>query len=431
MRPTAWSLGSWGISCDVGPICWLPDRENNVKLIGLMSGTSLDGIDGALIEVEGTAEEVTLDLLAFETRPYTQPERTLIQDAIESGGAEELALLHTQAGEWYASLALAVVRKAGVEPAAIAGIGSHGQTVWHRPPATGVRGSSLQLGCPSTIAERTGIGVVSDFRSRDLAAGGHGAPLVPWVDRLLYASPEKKRALQNLGGMGNVTWLPLRSSSDDLLAFDTGPGVALLDAAAEMATEGDLRFDKDGALAALGQVSGDVLEELMDRPFFREPPPRTTGREMFGPDLVKELATRIGTSSGLEGWPDVLATLTAFTARSIGEAYRRWIMPLGVDEVYLTGGGARNPALAGAIRDELGALPVLAGEDLGVDPDAKEAVAFAVLAWAFLMRVPANAPAATGAAGPRILGSWTPGVGRAGAWGGGPLWDSESGGGRE
>jgi anhydro-N-acetylmuramic acid kinase len=178
-------------------------------------------------------------------------------------------------------------------------------------------------------------------------------------------------------------------------------------------------------------VSGEVLEELMNRPFFRQPPPRTTGRETFGPRLVKELATRIGSASGLEGWPDVLATLTAFTARSIGEAYRKWIVPLGVDEVYLTGGGARNPALAGAIRAELGALPVLGGEDLGVDPDAKEAVAFAVLAWAFLMGLPANAPEATGAAGPRILGSWTPGAGRAGAPGDGPLASSGSGGGKE
>ena len=428
---------------------WLPERpfDGPVRVLGLMSGTSLDGIDTALLEVEervgasgdpapgaagpeagdatltaaapppSTAASLRWRLLAFRTRAYRPEERGALQAALEAGGPRDLALLHTRLGEWLADAVLDVLADHGADPATVAAIGSHGQTVWHEPPRGEARGSSLQLGCPATLAERTGIGVVSDFRSRDLAAGGHGAPLVPWADRVLLSSPDHPRALQNLGGMGNVTWLPAAGDPAPLLAFDTGPGVALLNIAAELATGGEWSFDQDGELALRGRVSESLLAQLLGHPFFREEPPRSTGRETFGPKLVREASLALGRELGIQllagapdaGGPDLLATLTALTARSIGEAYRRWVLPLGVREVVLLGGGARNPALAEAIRRELSPLPFLEGEALGMDPDAREAVAFALLAWAHLRGVPANVPEATGSRGPRILGCWTPG----------------------
>lgn len=399
-----------------------------MKLLGLMSGTSLDGIDVALLEVSQDSSgpdgryspaipRLAWRLGAFHAMPYAPEERDEILAGLAGGGPRELALLNTRLGEWFARAVLELLAREGEAPEGIAAIGSHGQTVWHEPPQAGIRGSSLQLGCPGTLAERTGIPVVSDFRARDLAAGGHGAPLVPWADAVLFSLPGASRAIQNLGGMGNVTWLPPGGDPGAILAFDTGPGVALLDIAAELATGGDWRFDRDGALARRGRVVEGVLSRLLALPFFREPPPRSTGRELFGPHLVAEATTWVETEIGgnltpgtpEEGWPDLLATLTALTARSLGEAYRKWVLPRGVDEVFLMGGGARNPALREAIGSELRPVPVRVGEDLGMDPDAREAAAFALLAWAHLMGFPANVPGATGSGGPRILGSFTPG----------------------
>lgn len=380
-----------------------------MRVIGLMSGTSLDGVDAALVEFdEDSGAEPSWSVLAWLTHPYDAAMRGLLHEAIVAGGAAELCRVDAELGEWLARSALAVCESAGVSARDVDLIGSHGQTVWHQPPAGGHRGATLQLGCPATIAERTGVPVVSDFRSRDMAAGGEGAPLVPWADRLLFSAAGRRRALQNIGGMANVTWLPPRGSPDPILAFDTGPGVALMDAAVHLATDGRETYDRGGAWAAAGTVREDLLAELLAEPFFARTPPKSTGRETFGRPLVEKLAARIGASSRSD-WADLIATLTALTARSIGDAYRRWVLPRGVDEVILTGGGARNPALFERIRAELAPVPVLPGEVLGIDPDAKEAIAFAALAWAHVRRVPGNIPEATGAAGPRVLGSYTPG----------------------
>jgi len=417
-----------------------------MKLLGIMSGTSMDGIDVALLEVEeffppsggegvpgGKADapsvekgptrpplpRIAWNLPHFHTRPYTPAERGEIRAALAAGGPREVVLLHTRLGEWFAQAVLELLAQAGVSPGAVDAIGSHGHTLWHVPPREGARGSSMQLGCPSTIAERTGIPVVSDFRARDLAAGGHGAPLVPWADAVLFSRPGGARVIQNLGGMGNVTWLPPGGDPGSILAFDTGPGVALLDLAAEMATGGAWRFDRDGALARKGKVAEGTLSRLLAQPFFEEKPPRSTGRELFGQAMVEEARAGVGAEMGTvlatgvpeDGWPDLLATLTALTARSVGDAYRRWVFPMGVEEVFLTGGGARNPALREAIQGELAPVPVRPGEDLGMDPDAREAAAFGLLAWAHLRGLPANVPGATGSRGPRVLGSFTPGIG--------------------
>ncbi|NIP81497.1 MAG: anhydro-N-acetylmuramic acid kinase [Gemmatimonadetes bacterium] len=279
--------------------------------------------------------------------------------------------------------------------------------MWHRPPADGERGSTLQLGDPATIAERTGVAVVSDFRSRDMAAGGEGAPLVPWVDRLLF-SGDRPRILQNIGGMANLARVPVPGSDDPVVAFDTGPGNALIDAAVTLATHGARAFDEDGAWADRGRVDTALLEELLDDPFFRRPPPKSTGRESFGRTYVETLLAR-RRPTGTADWADLIRTLTALTARSIGDAVRRWA-PIGPDgELIVTGGGARNPVLMELLADELAPVPVLSGDVLGFDAEAKEAVAFAVLAWAHVRGRPASLPGVTGAAGPRVLGSFTPG----------------------
>jgi len=399
-----------------------------MKVLGLMSGTSLDGIDAALLEVEardgalggagpGIERDLDWELLDFQTHPYREEQRKTILDTLASGKAREVAHLHTLLGEWFANAALELLDHAQVAPESISALGSHGQTLWHEPPSEEERGFSFQVGCPATLAERTGIGVVSDFRSRDLAAGGHGAPLVPWADRIFFSSSEGPRAIQNLGGMANVTWLPQTGNPAPILAFDTGPGVALIDAGMELATAGKKKFDEGGEVARLGSVSESVLTRLLSASFFRQPPPRSTGRELFGSELVEEVAKEMDVEMGgesrdgspLHGWQDVLATLTALTARSIGDAYRQWVLPRGVDEVFLMGGGARNPVLFQAIVEELSPLPVRPGDSLGMSADAREAAAFALLSWAHLHGIPANVPEATGSRGPRILGSWTPG----------------------
>ncbi len=383
-----------------------------MKVLGIMSGTSLDGVDAALLEVKGTTP-VTFSwrLLGFHAERYRPAERDSIRDALEGGGPAELARLHASLGERFARCALAGCARAGVDPASVAAIGSHGQTVWHDPPSGGGRGATLQLGDPATIAEITGIPVVSDFRSRDVAAGGHGAPLVPWPDRLLFSAPDRPRALQNLGGMANVTWLPAAASREPVRAFDTGPGVALIDTAAELATGGRRTFDVDGELAAAGVVDAELLEELLGHPFLRRSPPKSTGREVFGTAFVRSLVDRRVPRTRRD-WADLVATLTAFTVESVARAHHRWVFPRGADEVLLAGGGALNPVLAAMITDRLAPVPVRDLSELGLDPEAREAACFAVLAWAHLQGLPANAPEATGAAGPRILGSLTPGATR-------------------
>lgn len=377
--------------------------------IGLMSGTSLDGIDAALVEFGDPGDGGrSWSLVAFVMHPYTAERRSRIQRAIEGGGAAELCALNVDLGEWFAEAALSVCREAGVDPEDVAVIGSHGQTVWHIPPAAEAGGATLQLGCAATIAERTGIDVVSDFRSRDMAAGGEGAPLVPWVDRELFADPVKRRVLLNIGGMANLTWLPPGGETAPVLAFDTGPGNAPIDAAVALATGGSESSDRGGERGGRGRVDEGLLAELLAAPFFMRRPPKSTGREEFGTSFVEELVSRVGPGSESE-WDDLVATLTALTARSIADAIERWVLPRGVDEVIVTGGGAHNPTLVGMLSEWLAPIPLLSGEELGLDPDAKEAVAFALLARAYLLGVPANLPEVTGAVGPRVLGSFTPG----------------------
>ncbi len=381
-----------------------------LRVGGLLSGTSMDGADAILLEVGGT-DPMALEwrVLAFRSDPWPEPLRARIGAACRGGDGRALGHLHVELGEAFARVFLALLGEAGVDPGEVAAVGSHGQTVWHEPPGGGVRGFSLQLGDPATLAERTGIPVVHDFRARDLAAGGHGAPLVPWPDRVLLHRPGVGRALQNLGGMGNVTFLPASGDPGGIVAFDTGPGVALLDGAARRASDGAEPYDLDGRRAARGRVDPELLESLLAHPFFRLPPPRSTGRETFGDVFLDGVVARVPPRDARE-WDDLLATLTALTAESVARAFRDHLPAGEVGEVVLAGGGARNPALVRALTEALHPLPVRIGADaLGVHPDAREAAAFAILAWAHLRGVPGSLPQVTGAAGPRVLGSLTPG----------------------
>ncbi|NJD11076.1 MAG: anhydro-N-acetylmuramic acid kinase [Gemmatimonadetes bacterium] len=384
-----------------------------MRVVGLMSGTSVDGIDAALIEIAGEPGRVVWHLRAFLTVPWAGERRARIQDAMIHGDPAGLCRLHADLGEWFADAVREVCTVAGLPLAELDLIGSHGQTIWHEPPgASGVlarRGATLQLGDPATIAERTGVPVVSDFRTRDMAAAGQGAPLVPWADRHLYAAGHA-RALLNIGGMANVTHVPPAGSDEPLLAFDTGPGNALIDGAAERASGGRLRYDADGGRARTGRVDPAVLEALLRHPFFAQEPPKSTGREVFGRGYLDELVREhpaLDPAAGETAGRDLVATLTALTARTIAQALARWVLPRGAGEVVVTGGGARNPWLVELIARGV-RVPVRTGDEVGIDVDAKEAVAFAALAWAHVCGIPGNVPEATGARGPRVLGSYTP-----------------------
>lgn len=370
--------------------------------IGLMSGTSLDGIDVALAEFGGDAERPEpARLVAFESYRYEATFRDHMRAVLEQGSPAGLSDLNFDLGERLATAVSDTLIAAGVAALDVTAIGSHGQTVWHTPPEKGVRGATLQLGEAAVIAERTGIPVIADFRVRDVAAGGQGAPLTPYFDRLLLGGRES-RAIVNLGGMGNLTALPSAGSMDEALAFDTGPGVALIDGAVHHLTGGHQAFDAEGRLAAAGRVLEPDLEAWLTDPFFETRPPRSTGRERFGgPALARWLAGTVGARA-----EDLIATLTEVTAASVQRAFE-WI-PFDVEAVYLCGGGARNPELVRRISDNLGLTPVRSVDDLGWDGDAREAAAFALFARQHLLGIPLDLGWATGAEGPRILGKRVP-----------------------
>ena len=366
--------------------------ERPTLAVGLMSGTSLDGMDAALVRLTGPTHA---ELLDFVTRPYVDGERAALRQALAGGDAPSLARLHVRLAEWAAEAVETLLVQADVPASAVDLIAFHGQTVWHEPPTV-----TWQLGEPAVLAERFGVRVVSNFRARDLAAGGQGAPLVPMADVLLFASPDGPRILLNLGGMANVTYVPARAQEAGVLAFDTGPGVAVIDAVARQ-VDARRSFDRDGKLAARGTPDEAVLAELLDDPFFAEPPPKSTGRERFGDQYAAALHARV---PGVDG----VATAVELTARSVAAAVRRFL-PTGTD-VVASGGGCHHPGLMAALERRLadGGARLLRFDDLFFPGDAKEAVAFALLGYLTLHGQPGNVPAATGASGPRVLGTVTP-----------------------
>jgi len=367
--------------------------------IGLMSGTSLDGIDAALVRYEGGTETPAVARLEwFHTQPFESAFASRMRRVVSgSSDPEDLCGLNFALGEHFADAARAAIEVAS-EP--IVAIGCHGHTVWHCPPGSDSTGSTLQLGEPAVIAERTGVDVIADFRVRDMAAGGHGAPLTPVFDDLLLRT-DHSRAIQNIGGMANVTGLPAAGDhSRPPVAFDTGPGVAMIDAAVFRLTGAP--WDEDGRLAAAGTAHDDLVEEWLADPFFAESPPRSTGRERFGSPRVEHWLDQ---HPGL-AVADVMATLTEVTSRSIAASYR--FIPQGVDEVLLCGGGARNPEIGRRLATHLPNTEIRCLDDVGWNADAREAAAFALLARQHLLGIPVNLAWATGAAGPRRLGKHVP-----------------------
>jgi anhydro-N-acetylmuramic acid kinase len=391
---------------------WEPAAKSEHLAIGIMSGTSVDGIDAALVRLSGEGFSTTLELVAFETLRYTPAVRgrILAAQGAGAGSVRELTLLNAYLGELFAHAALNLCRKAAIDPSTVDVVGSHGQTLYHHPtperlPGFTVRGS-MQIGSPAVIAERTGITVVSDFRARDLAASGQGAPLAPFLDYLLYRHQARGRIVLNLGGIANLTALPPACTLDEVIAFDTGPANCLMDLAAHRASGGRATCDQDGLMAASGKVNAPLLQRLLKHPFLALKPPRSADKDAFGAEFLD--AALAGTDPVSNA--DLLATLMAFTVETIASSVLEHVIQRGhYEEVIASGGGCANPVLMAGLRAALPKLVITTTDDYGLPSKAKEAVLMAVLARETLMGRPSNVPSATGARAPLVLGSITPG----------------------
>ncbi len=377
-----------------------------MKILGMMSGTSADGIDTAILEIYGVIPQIEWKVLFHHHVSYPDALREEIFACFrpESSAVDRICRLNFALGKAYGEAALETIQAAGLTKDDIQLIGNHGQTLWHIP-ANLPGASTLQIGEPAVIAEITGLPVVSNFRTADMAAGGHGAPLVSFADVCLFSSAKKVRAAQNIGGIGNVTWIPkIGDDSHPPIAFDTGPGNMLMDDAIERISGGQEHFDRDGQLAASGQADPDFLAELLAHPYFHMLPPKTTGREEFG----KQYGAKLYEEKKKRGLSDAdyLATLTALTAQSIARAYREFL-PTFPDEVIIHGGGALNPTLMTMLRDALAPAEISTTERFGMPAEAKEATAFALMAYQTWRRQAGNIPSATGARHPAIMGSIT------------------------
>lgn len=379
--------------------------------LGMISGTSVDGIDAALVVIDGVGQDATISTVGFETFPYPEAVRAELlalyddqQDAVA-----RLCSLNVVVGQCFADAALTICQQHDVDPSDLHVIGSHGQTVWHQPahdPAIPLTvPSTLQIGEPSVIAAATGAPVVADFRVADMAVGGQGAPLAPYLDWAALGDKSRNRCVQNIGGIGNVTWVPAGGDRDAVIAFDTGPGNILIDALVTLLSGGEMSFDEDGRFGAAGAVDATMLDSLMTDSYLRKAPPKTTGREYYGmPQARTWVAERGLPGDALTGEDDdarqvacdLIATVTAWTAESIADSYRRFLPAL-PDDVLVNGGGSRNPTLMRMLAERLEGIPVQPTDVVGIDADAKEAIAFALMAHDTLAGRPTNIPGATGA----------------------------------
>ncbi len=383
----------------------LLDQPERV-VAGVMSGTSLDGSDVAIARIAGSGRGLEIEQLAFASTPYPPALREALHRNAEAAtsNVRGLSQLNALLGRLFADAVAAVADEAGLGDA-LALVGSHGHTVHHVPvpePFAGFEGvaSTLQLGDPAVMAVRLGVPVVGDFRAADVALGGQGAPLVPYFDYALFADPDECRVLLNLGGIANVTVLPRGGERQEVMAFDTGPANMGLDALADRLFGEP--FDRDGRRAAAGTVDESLLAELLADSYFDRPPPKSTGREQFGTDYVDALVAR-----GLAP-NDLLATAAALTARSVADAVARFA-PVAPDVVIASGGGVHNRELMRRLAAALAPVRVVTTAEYGVDPDAKEALCFAVLAHELVNGVPTSLPSVTGASRPALLGAlWSP-----------------------
>ncbi|KPL23984.1 MAG: hypothetical protein AMJ75_04890 [Phycisphaerae bacterium SM1_79] len=382
-------------------------EKDKMRVVGLMSGTSADGVDAAGVDIDGRA----VRLLAFDVYIYPPALRRQILRLFqpESATLPDLCHYNFVLGEVFADAVRRLCRDSGIPLRSIDLVGSHGQTIYHNPKGR-LYGkaripSTLQIAEPSVIAQRTGITTVADFRPRDMAAQGQGAPLVPYADYILFRHRRISRAVQNIGGIANVTYLPRSCGLRNIIAFDTGPGNMVIDRVVSLVTRRKHRCDRDGKIASQGTVDSALLNEMLRHPFLRRRPPKSTGREDFGwpyaDDLHRKAAKRNMSPA------DIVATVTAFTAATIAQAYHRFL-PKMPDEIILCGGGAHNSTLLRMLQQQLKGPTILLTDDFGISVDAKEAVSFAILAWATIKGLANNVPAATGAHQPAILGKILP-----------------------
>jgi anhydro-N-acetylmuramic acid kinase len=396
------------------------DKQSKVDaayLVGLMSGTSVDGIDAAVIKLSPSrdqAHEVEVSLLAFENTPFPMHVRHLLFELFDPANAtiDKVGAMNMWLGELYAQATLSVIGKSGLEPSQIVAVGSHGQTIYHAPEVNVRDGYNLhctvQIGDGAVIANRTGIPCVSDFRVADMAMGGQGAPLVPFTEYLLFTDPEKTLLMQNIGGIGNMTVLPANASSDHVFAFDTGPGNMIIDGLVSQ-LYAPMTMDVGGAIGASGQVIDELLIWMQQDEYYTMPLPKSTGRERFGQAYVAQIVDmQIANDWKSE---DVIATATYLTAWSIVDSYVRYIAPQHqAQQLLVGGGGSYNLTLMRHLQQLFAPyqVQVLTQEDIGGNSDAKEAIAFALLAYYTMKRLPNNIPLVTGASQPVVMGkiSW-------------------------
>ncbi len=377
-------------------------------MCGIMSGTSRDGVDIAVVKISGSFPSNKIKPLYAETYTYPPWLKSLLLTPLEDLRVEDVSGLDFLLGEIYAEYALRAIQSAGLGPRDVDAIGSHGQTLLHLPGGRklGEREvrSTLQVGSGAVIAQKAGITTVSDFRSADIAAGGEGAPLVPVYDYAVLRSSKKARLALNIGGIANLTAIPRKADLEDIVAFDTGPGNCMIDSALRLRSGDASAFDRDGALARVGEIDEECVEQVLSHPYFARKPPKTTGWEECGEDytrgLVEAMAGR-GRSTR-----DMVRTFTEIAGATIANAIEDFVLPeVSVDEVIVTGGGSRNSMLMGLIKKRLPEIPVDIGEAHGIDSDAKEACAFAYLAYLRLEGIPANIISQAAGLEPALLGS--------------------------
>ena len=382
-------------------------KKGQLRVCGLMSGTSADGVDVAVIDISDSSVRV----VEFDTYPYPVEVRKAIFDIFEKKAAliEDICHLNFVIGEVFADSIIKLCKNKNISISSIDLIGSHGQTIFHNPKGKRFGNkqirSTLQIGEPSVIAHRTGITTAADFRPKDMAAGGQGAPLVPYTDYFLFKDKLRSRAIQNIGGIANVTYLPANCSLQQVRAFDTGPGNMIIDHLVSLITNGKQKYDRNGKTASQGNVNKNLLNQMLKHPFFKLKPPKTTGREEFGSEFSERFFQKAIQENITN--EDIITTATALTAESIARSYNSFL-PKIPDEMLLCGGGSRNKTHVKMLQEKLREVKILTTDEFGINSDAKEAVSFAVLAYATIKGRTNNVPGATGAEKELILGKIVP-----------------------
>ncbi len=384
-------------------------KKDKKFVIGLMSGTSVDGIDAAVVEITGNGLETEVDLIAFETFPFPSgvPQRVLALCQPDTGRVDDICEMNFYIGHLFAEAVNHILKKSGIHANDIDLIGSHGQTIHHLPKDanTSRYPSTLQIGEPAVIAHETGIPTIADFRVADMAAGGQGAPLVSYIDYLLFYNKIKTVGLLNIGGIANLTVLPAKGTFDSVSAADTGPGNMCIDAVITEITQGSERYDKAGKRAAQGAPYQQLIDEWLKHPFFHQSPPKTTGREMFGHTYAMECLAACGEHELSDN--DCIATLTELTVQTIADYITRFITGQSlIDVLYVSGGGVHNQTIMRRLDELLADTSVELVDNSGISADAKEAIAFAILANETLHGNAGNLPSATGASVRKVLGKF-------------------------